>query len=155
VEPASAFNATINWGDGTTSAGTIIQSGTTYAVTGSHTYAKSGSHTITVSVTEAGTGGVLVALGGFAGLLELPATDPTSLATPASVGESSGNGNGRRENAHSAEMRGLVSPALLSPWARPEGVSDPGDGTGSREAASVAAPPAGAVPEEGLWAKWW
>ena len=35
VEPTSAFNATINWGDGTTSPGTITQSGTTYSVTGS------------------------------------------------------------------------------------------------------------------------
>ena len=38
VEPASRFSATINWGDGTTSAGTITQSGTTYSVAGSHTY---------------------------------------------------------------------------------------------------------------------
>jgi hypothetical protein len=38
VEPASAFMATINWGDGTTSAGTITLSGTTYSVKGTHTY---------------------------------------------------------------------------------------------------------------------
>lgn len=58
VEPASAFAATINWGDGTTSAGTITQSGTTYTVTGSHQYKgknSKGPHTITTSVTETGS----------------------------------------------------------------------------------------------------
>jgi uncharacterized repeat protein (TIGR01451 family) len=59
VESANAFTATVNWGDGTTSTGTITLSGTTYIVTGSHTYAISGRHTITTSVTEvAGSGGV-------------------------------------------------------------------------------------------------
>jgi uncharacterized repeat protein (TIGR01451 family) len=54
VEPASAFTATIDWGDGTTSAGTITLSGTTYSVTGSHTYSSGGRHTITTSVRESG-----------------------------------------------------------------------------------------------------
>jgi uncharacterized repeat protein (TIGR01451 family) len=54
VEPASAFSATINWGDGTTSAGTITLSGTTYSVTGSHTYTSGGNHTISTSVKETG-----------------------------------------------------------------------------------------------------
>jgi uncharacterized repeat protein (TIGR01451 family) len=55
IEPTSAFNAVINWGDGTTSAGTITQSGTTYSVTGSHKYTGAGnSHTITTTVTEIG-----------------------------------------------------------------------------------------------------
>jgi uncharacterized repeat protein (TIGR01451 family) len=61
VEPASAFMATINWGDGTTSAGTITLSGTTYSVKGTHTYTSGSSHTITASVSEtAGPGGILV-----------------------------------------------------------------------------------------------
>src|SRR5262249_50708873 len=54
IEPASAFVATINWGDATTSAGSITQSVTTYTVTGSHTYAKNGRRTITTSVVESG-----------------------------------------------------------------------------------------------------
>ena len=37
VEPASNFVATINWGDNSTSTGTVTKSGTTYSVTGSHT----------------------------------------------------------------------------------------------------------------------
>lgn len=55
VEPASAFKATINWGDGTTSTGTITLSGTTYTVRGSHRYARTGSHRITTTVTEVGS----------------------------------------------------------------------------------------------------
>jgi uncharacterized repeat protein (TIGR01451 family) len=61
VEPANAFLATIHWGDGTTSTGTITLSGTTYIVTGSHTYASTVRHTITTSVTEvAGSGGAKI-----------------------------------------------------------------------------------------------
>jgi uncharacterized repeat protein (TIGR01451 family) len=54
VEPAIAFTATINWGDGTTSAGTITLSGTTYTVRGSHTYSGGNRHTISTTVVEAG-----------------------------------------------------------------------------------------------------
>jgi uncharacterized repeat protein (TIGR01451 family) len=54
VEPVSAFSATINWGDGTNSPGTITLSGTTYTVTGSHTYSRSITHTITTTVKETG-----------------------------------------------------------------------------------------------------
>src|SRR5262249_40922645 len=61
AEPARAFSATINWGDGTTSSGTITLSGTTYSVRGTHSYSGSGSHTITTSVSEIeGPGGILV-----------------------------------------------------------------------------------------------
>jgi uncharacterized repeat protein (TIGR01451 family) len=52
VEPPSAFQATINWGDGTTSAGTITETGTTYRVVGSHNYQASGNHTISTTVSE-------------------------------------------------------------------------------------------------------
>jgi len=55
VEPASAFQATIDWGDGKTSTGSITLSGTTYSVVGSHSYKKAGSHTITTTVTEVGS----------------------------------------------------------------------------------------------------
>jgi uncharacterized repeat protein (TIGR01451 family) len=54
VEPIGAFIATIDWGDGTTSTGTITKSGTTYTVTGSHTYSKNGSKTIRTTVVESG-----------------------------------------------------------------------------------------------------
>ena len=60
IEPASAFSATINWGDGKTSTGTITLSGTTYTVTGSHRYARNGSYTITTTVTELSQAAILL-----------------------------------------------------------------------------------------------
>ncbi len=54
VEPVGAFTATINWGDGTTSPGMIVLSGTTYKVRGSHTYSGGGHHTISITASEVG-----------------------------------------------------------------------------------------------------
>jgi uncharacterized repeat protein (TIGR01451 family) len=69
AEPASAFSATIDWGDGTTTGGTVIQQGTGFIVQGTHTYVDEGNHTLTVTVTEDGivasaAGTVSVAEGG-------------------------------------------------------------------------------------------
>jgi uncharacterized repeat protein (TIGR01451 family) len=58
VEPTSAFTATINWGDNTTSVGTITLSGITYSVSGSHTYTNTNRHTIRTTVVETGNGSV-------------------------------------------------------------------------------------------------
>jgi uncharacterized repeat protein (TIGR01451 family) len=52
VEPAGNFKAVIHWGDGTTSTGTITESGSTYTVKGSHNYGTGGNHTVTTTVTE-------------------------------------------------------------------------------------------------------
>ena len=58
VEPTNAFVATIDWGDGNTSVGSISLSRSgTYSVQGSHTYASGGSHTVTTTVVEASGGG--------------------------------------------------------------------------------------------------
>jgi hypothetical protein len=47
------FTATINWGDGTTTAGTVSNpGGNIYAVDGSHTYADEGSFTATVVISD-------------------------------------------------------------------------------------------------------
>ena len=48
------LSATINWGDGSTSAGAISGGNGSFAVAGTHTYASGGSYTITVTVTRAG-----------------------------------------------------------------------------------------------------
>jgi hypothetical protein len=48
--------ATIDWGDGTTTAGTIAGSNGSFAVTGSHTYATTGQDTITVTMEEPSPG---------------------------------------------------------------------------------------------------
>jgi len=60
IEAASAFTATIAWGDNSTSTGTITQSGTTYTVFGSHSYTKGGSHVITTTVSEVGASAELL-----------------------------------------------------------------------------------------------
>jgi uncharacterized repeat protein (TIGR01451 family) len=54
VEPVGSFSATINWGDGATSAGVITLAGTTYQVSGSHTYKNGGNHVISTTVVETG-----------------------------------------------------------------------------------------------------
>jgi hypothetical protein len=60
VAPLSQFSATISWGDGTTTSGTVSQSasGSPYAVTGTHTYAEEGTYTteVTVSASPINTG---------------------------------------------------------------------------------------------------
>jgi hypothetical protein len=48
------FTATIHWGDGNSTSGTVSYSGGTYSVTGSHTYADEGSFAVTVDVTDVG-----------------------------------------------------------------------------------------------------
>jgi hypothetical protein len=51
--PASSFSATIAWGDGATSPGTVNTFGSGYSVNGSHSYSVAGSYTVTVTVTDA------------------------------------------------------------------------------------------------------
>jgi hypothetical protein len=51
---ASAFTATVDWGDGTTTSGTITGAGPTFTVSGSHTWADEGTDNIVVTVTETG-----------------------------------------------------------------------------------------------------
>lgn len=48
--PASSFSASIEWGDGASSTGTVTAAGGGYVVSGSHLYAEDGSYPITVVV---------------------------------------------------------------------------------------------------------
>jgi hypothetical protein len=51
--PASDFAATIDWGDGTTTAGTVVGGGRgTFPVSGSHSYKDEGTFTATVTLTD-------------------------------------------------------------------------------------------------------
>jgi hypothetical protein len=48
------YSATIDWGDSSSSAGTIAPSGTQFTVSGSHLYFATGSYTITVTTSDVG-----------------------------------------------------------------------------------------------------
>ncbi|HJT36519.1 MAG TPA: hypothetical protein VJ783_31135, partial [Pirellulales bacterium] len=49
---AGGLTATIDWGDGTTDAGTVSPSGNGFSITGSHTYAEEGTKSVTVVVQD-------------------------------------------------------------------------------------------------------
>jgi hypothetical protein len=51
---ASDFTATIDWGDGSSSAGTVSGDGGSYTVGGSHSYAADGPYTVAVHVSDVG-----------------------------------------------------------------------------------------------------
>src|SRR5437660_12742277 len=52
TDTASAFTATIDWGDGTTTAGTVVGSNGSFTVDGGHTYADDGVPLATVTITR-------------------------------------------------------------------------------------------------------
>ena len=62
---ASEFVATIDWGDGTTTAGTIAGSNGAFSVTGNHTYATIGNDTITVTMEEPSPGTAVATVTSF------------------------------------------------------------------------------------------
>jgi hypothetical protein len=72
ASPASDFAATITWGDGSTSGGTVSGGAGTFSVAGSHTYAGAGSDAVAVTLTDDGGGASATAdstaqIGGGAG----------------------------------------------------------------------------------------
>ncbi|HEV3345333.1 MAG TPA: DUF4214 domain-containing protein, partial [Pirellulales bacterium] len=52
--PAVDFSATIDWGDGEITAGTVTPVSGTYSVSGTHTYADSGTFTVATTIVESG-----------------------------------------------------------------------------------------------------
>jgi FG-GAP-like repeat len=52
ADMAGDFSATINWGDGVTTAGTVVGSSGTFSVQGGHTYADEGSDPASVTITH-------------------------------------------------------------------------------------------------------
>jgi hypothetical protein len=90
---AGQFAATIDWGDGNTSDGTIAVSGSgasaVFAVAGGHSYAGDGDYVITVSINDTG-GATVMALGTIS---VMPAAIPAAVSAgslpvaPASAGQ--------------------------------------------------------------------
>jgi ELWxxDGT repeat protein len=60
LSTASQFTATIDWGDGTTSAGTVAHAVNQpfFVVTGNHTYAKNGTYRVATQIRDAGGNGL-------------------------------------------------------------------------------------------------
>lgn len=70
---AASFSATVQWGDGTSSNGSVSSNGAGgFAVSGSHAYADEGTYIVTVSVT--GTGGSPGTGVGLANVADAPIT---------------------------------------------------------------------------------
>src|SRR5690242_15416270 len=63
TDTASSFTATIDWGDGTVTAGTIVGSNGNFTVEGGHTFADEGFPNATVTVTRTADSSQLVILG--------------------------------------------------------------------------------------------
>ncbi len=98
---ASDFSATVNWGDGSSSAGTITQSGSTFTVSGTHVYTSTSTgsgYSVGVTITDSdgntlgSTTTVIVVnqgSGSGSGSLQPPVADDASLAVeendPASI----------------------------------------------------------------------
>jgi hypothetical protein len=78
---AGDFTATIAWGDGTSSAGTITLGGTVLTVDGTHTYASGGSFSISVSVQDDAPGTGAATAGPIAATIAFLAGTSPSVTT--------------------------------------------------------------------------
>ncbi len=86
------YAATIDWGDGTTSAATQITSqgtpnGVVFSVFGNHTYAEEGTYPVNVTITKTASGATAIASGqAVIGDAALTGTPPTPATLTASTG---------------------------------------------------------------------
>jgi len=86
VTPASDFVATIDWGDGTTSAGTIAGANGAFSVNGSHTYAAAGQDTVTVTVSDDAPGTATATATATATITQPPVARPFQWAGSPNLG---------------------------------------------------------------------
>ncbi|HZP68219.1 MAG TPA: hypothetical protein VFB32_18090, partial [Rudaea sp.] len=77
---ASNFTATIDWGDGTTSTGTVVGGSGSFQVSGTHTYAAPGQYAVNVTISDPG-GTATAAAASTANVV--PAATPPTTPTPA------------------------------------------------------------------------
>src|SRR5207247_10407796 len=67
---ASDFTATIDWGDGTTTSGTVSGGSGTFTVSGNHTYADEGNYDTTVVIADDAPGTANATASGTASVAE-------------------------------------------------------------------------------------
>jgi large repetitive protein len=83
---AADLTATINWGDGTTTAGTLVADGTGgFTVNGTHTFAEEGTNPITVLVADDAPGTATLSISGPISIADAPLT-----ASPVAVNGTEG-----------------------------------------------------------------
>jgi PKD repeat protein len=98
---ASDYAATINWGDGNFSLGTVNASGAGFAVAGTHTYISKGTYSVSVSVSD--TGGAATAVNETINVGTLPVlveSAPVVSSSTAAAFAGSVNPNGLPTTAH-------------------------------------------------------
>ncbi len=120
---ASDYTATISWGDGTTSAGTVgAAGGGGFAVTSSHTYASGGAYQTSVTITDVGgatataTSTASVANPAPAPPTLLVASPPTVLTTTSAAFTTTVNPHGLATSVHFeyGPVLGSASPAVIA-----------------------------------------
>jgi hypothetical protein len=73
---AADFTASIDWGDGTTTTGSVAGGNGTFTVSGSHTYADEGSYTTSVTLTDDAPGTATASASATANVAEADALTP-------------------------------------------------------------------------------
>jgi hypothetical protein len=141
----SDFTATINWGDGTTSAGTVTgPDGGPYSVSGTHTYTSTGPFTITTTIND--VGGSTASTPGCSGLVFAFAPGGGAFV----IGDKN-SANGTKVTFWGAQwwklnsLSGGSAPASFKGFA--EAPTTPACGVGwSTETGNSTPPPAGPLP---------
>jgi hypothetical protein len=120
---ASDLAATINWGDGSTSVGTVSGGSGFFTVTGSHTYSNGGNYTFNVSVADDAPGTANVNANGMAGvnfngqMVLTHATEGTALPNSTTVATFSDANGGDTPSSFTASISwgdGLTTPGTVS-----------------------------------------
>ena len=86
TKTTASFTASINWGDGTTTSGTIVGSAGSFTVAGQHTYADEGSFPLSITVTENAPGTATSTASATATVNEADALTGTSVVFSATQG---------------------------------------------------------------------
>jgi hypothetical protein len=138
------YRATIDWGDGTTSAGTVTGSNGAFTVSGTHTYAAAGTYTVTTSVIDAATGFTLVTATSTATVFGGAPSGGTFV-----IGDKSATGTVQFWGAQWAKVNNLSGGnATASFKGFAESPAAPSCGAGwSTDPGNSAGPPAGPLPE--------
>jgi hypothetical protein len=104
---AGEYSASIGWGDGSTSAGTVSGGGGSFSVSDAHTYANAGSYTITVTISDLSDSSNTATVTDQANIA--PASAPPQTGRPTIVGGSPVNKTSSR-----ATLVGTVAPDGLA-----------------------------------------